>query len=333
MDYRSLSVEQLAGQRLMAGFDGTQLDAGLEFLISGLKVGGLILFRRNVAGPEQLTELCRSAQQCAAAAGQPPLFIAIDQEGGQVARLGPPFTQFPGNPAMRGASDAEHFAAVTAAELSAVGINMNMAPVLDVAPPDMDSVMAKRVFGADPHRVAALGTAVVEGLQSRRVMAVAKHFPGIGRTRLDSHLDLPVLDQPLESLEACDLIPFCAVLDKPVAAVMLSHILYRQIDPKWPASLSRRIAKGLLRDRLGYGGVVVTDDLEMGAVVRHYGLAEVIGRVLKAEIDVALICHSAEKLAFAAARIARKIGGSDRVRGKALASVGRIMALKEAFLG
>ncbi len=333
LDYRSWSNERLAGQRLMAGFNGTQLDSALESLVAGLRVGGLILFKRNIADPEQVALLCRSAQQCAAAAGQPPLFIAIDQEGGQVARLGPPFTQFPGNPGIRGEADAEHFAAVTAAELASVGINMNMAPVLDVAPPDMDSVMAKRVFGSDPHRVAALGTAVIEGLQSRRIMAVAKHFPGIGRTRLDSHLDLPILDLPPASLEDCDLLPFRAAVQNGVAAVMLSHILYRRLDPRWPASLSKRIVKGLLRERLGYRGVVVTDDLEMGAVVRHYGFSTVIGRVLKADIDVALICHSADKTAYAAERMTRKIGQSGRARDEALASVGRIMSLKQAYLG
>ena len=222
MEFSTWTDAQLAGQRLMAGFDGTHMDAALEHLITGLRVGGLILFRRNIASPEQVAGLCRAAQACARGSGLPPLFIAIDQEGGQVARLGPPFTQFAGNPAMRDEADAARFAEITATELTAVGINMNLAPVVDVAPEGMDSIMAGRAFGSDPHAVARLGGTVIDGLQSRRIMAVAKHFPGIGRTTLDSHRDRPVLDADLAALEAFDLVPFRAAVDRAVAGIMLA---------------------------------------------------------------------------------------------------------------
>lgn len=332
MDVTSWSGEQLAGQRLMAGFEGGRLDRALQALIAGLRPGGLILFKRNVESPRQLAELCRSVQQCARDSGLPPLFVAIDQEGGQVARLGRPFTRFPGNPAMQDAADAVRFAQITAIELAWTGINMNLAPVLDAAPEGFGSIMADRSFGPDPRRVARLGAAVIAGLQSGGIMAVAKHFPGIGRTRLDSHLDLPFLDADLDSLEAYDLIPFRTAFQQPVAGVMLSHILYPRLDPQWPASLSAVIVRDLLRRRMGFQGVVLTDDLEMGAITRHYGFGAAVRQILRADIDVALICRSARKLRRAHALMRAKIERSEGKRASAEASVRRILGLKSQYL-
>jgi beta-N-acetylhexosaminidase len=332
MKLKGWTAEKLAGQRLMAGFEGTRFSRSLERLIAGLRLGGLILFRRNVESPRRLADLCRSAQACARNCGLPPLLIAVDQEGGPVARLGPPFTVFPGNPAMEDAGDADRFAAITAIELGSVGINMNLAPVLDVAPREFDSIMAGRSFGPDPLRAAQLGAAVIEGLQRRGIMAVAKHFPGIGRTSLDSHLDLPVLDDSAGSLDVFDLIPFRSAFAHSVAAVMLSHILYPQLDPLWPASLSRPIACGLLRRRMGFEGVVMTDDLEMGAVTRHCGLKTAVRQVLRAEIDIALICRSAGKQKKAYRWITRKIGESEGARRRAENSAARILLLKNTYL-
>jgi beta-N-acetylhexosaminidase len=332
MDLKSWSEEQLAGQRLMAGFNGTRLERQLRSLIADLRVGGLILFKRNVQSPHQLADLCRSAQHHARDCGLPPLFIAIDQEGGSVARLGPPFTQFPGNPAMRDKTDATRFARITAFELASVGINMNLAPVLDAAPKGFASIMARRVFGSDPRRVSRLGAAVITGMQSCGIMAVAKHFPGIGRTRLDSHIDLPFLDTDLSSLEKYDLVPFQAAIQEQVAGIMLSHIIYQRLDPEWPASLSEVIARDLLRKQMGFAGVVLTDDLEMGAITRHYGFSAAVRQVLRADIDLALICHSAGKLRRAHAVMATDIVGSKIHRSGAEASAARIMALKAQYL-
>jgi beta-N-acetylhexosaminidase len=326
------SEERSAGQRLMAGFHGTRFSAELEHLVSGLRVGGLILFKRNVESPAQLAELCRAVQDCARGCGQPPLIVSIDQEGGPVARLGPPFTQFPGNPSITNARQAAEFAHVCARELCGVGINMNLAPVVDVAPEGFASIMGGRMFGPDPEHTGRMGAAVIEGLQSRGVMAVAKHFPGIGRTTLDSHLDLPVFDADPASLEAFDLIPFRRAIAARVAAIMLSHILYPALDPDWPASLSRPIVSGWLRHRMGYDGVVVTDDLEMGAVARHYGFGESVRQVLRAEVDLALICHTAALVEEARDRMARRISASEKIRRRHARSLERILRLKSRYL-
>ena len=333
MDTSTWTDPKLAGQRLMAGFDGTRLNEGLQRLIAGLRVGGLILFKRNVESPSQLSELTQSAQKLARDCGQPPLFIAIDQEGGRVARLGPPFTQFPGTPPVTNAAEAARFAEITAAELAAAGINMDLAPVLDVAPAGFGSVMAERAFGSDPERVARLGAIVIEGLQSRRIMAVAKHFPGIGRTTLDSHLDLPVLDADLPSFEAFDLIPFRAAIAKQVAGVMLSHIRYTGMDPLWPASLSQAIAKDLLRERMGYSGLVMTDDLDMGAIKNHYDVPTIIRRILTADVDLALICHKGPNIASAFDEIQRQLADDADLKKHHEQSLSRIMHWKNKLFG
>ena len=332
MQTASFSNEQLAGQRLMVGFDGTTLNSDLKFLIKRLKVGGIILFSRNLETPDQIKQLCDEVQDYARLSKQPPLFIAVDQEGGQVARLKEPFSQFPGNPHMKGEEDAIHFAEVTATELTRVGINMNMAPVLDIAPPQIDSIMAQRAFGGDPTWVTRLGVKVIEHLQSHNIMAVAKHFPGIGRTILDSHLDLPTLDDDLSAIEEMDLIPFKAGIRHGVSGVMLSHIFYKNLDPLWPASLSSKIANVLLRKQLGFDGLVLTDDLDMGAIVKHYDIRTTIRRILAAEIDIILICHKGPNIEVAYNELLQKIVDSADLKRKGIESVGRIIKFKNKYL-
>jgi beta-N-acetylhexosaminidase len=325
-------AHRLAGQRLMVGFDGTRLDATLRQIIEQRQVGGIILFTRNIVDHAQLQGLCASVQACAREAGALPLFIAIDQEGGSVARLKPPFTQFPGPSEMKDKAQVKQFARITAKELGAVGVNMNMAPVMDLLPEGVPSVMAGRSFGTDPAQVSAMGTAVISHLQRRRIMAVAKHFPGIGRTTDDSHIDMPLLDAGLEVLQAGDLIPFQAAIEADVSAVMLAHIFYPAIDSRWPASLSPAIAHDLLRGAMGYEGVVITDDLDMGAIKKHFPVESVIEQVLAAEIDIALICHAGPDIARAHDVLTDRISISKERQTRAVASVERILQLKRRYL-
>ena len=291
-----LSKVQRAGQRLMVGFDGPQLDDRLKYYIDELKVGGIILFSRNMVSPDQIETLCHEAQTYAQTCGQPPLLVGIDQEGGVVARLKPPFTQFKGNPHIISVQDAVHFAQTTANELNQIGVNMNMAPVLDILPQKGASVMQNRAFGHDPDQVALMGTTVITHLQKNRVMAVAKHFPGIGRTVLDSHLDLPDLETDAETLTAIDIKPFKAAIKNQVSGIMLSHIRYLGLDPDWPASLSPTIARQILRHQMAFDGLVLTDDLDMGAIAKHYPLPVIVEQCLTATVDILLICHPSPKI-------------------------------------
>jgi len=333
LDPNYLTHEQLAGQRLLAGFDGTELNRDLKLLIGTLKVAGIILFARNIRSPQQVRRLCQDVQEYAASCGQPPLLIAVDQEGGQVARLKPPFfTQFPGNPEMRDETDAVSFARVTAEELHGIGVNMNMAPVMDVTDPRIDSVMRKRAFGSDPKRVARLGGIVIDGLQGRGIMAVAKHYPGIGRTTLDSHLDQPHLKAGTDEMERVDLPPFAAAIEHDVAGIMLSHILYQDMDPDWPASLSPRIALKRLRNHMGYDGIVMTDDLDMGAIKGRYGIEIIMRQISGADIDLALICHKGPDIRKAFDGLQEIIVTSMEGKASAQRSAERVIRTKRRYL-
>ncbi|UCH20952.1 MAG: beta-N-acetylhexosaminidase [Deltaproteobacteria bacterium] len=332
MDAPTLTNRQLAGQRLMVGFDGTELNPDLRFFIDTLKIGGIILFARNLIHPQQIKKLCRSVQAYAVSCGSPPLFIAVDQEGGVVARLKEPFTQFPGNPHMRDRQDAVRFADITAKELSDVGINMNMAPVMDACPPNITSVMAGRSFGHDPKWVSEMGVTVIEHLQQRQIMAVAKHFPGIGRTTLDSHIELPILNIDFLAMESYDLLPFRDAIHHQVSGIMLSHILYNKIDPRWPASLSPKIAKDLLRDYMAFQGLVITDDLNMGAINKHYEIKDIIKQILLAEIDIALICQKGPEIERSFEEILEYMASDHAMRSKGVASAERILRLKKKYI-
>jgi len=332
MNTEALSIEQLAGQRLMVGFEGKQLNSHLKFLIKDLKIGGIILFSQNVDTPEQVKKLCAAVQEYARLTGQPPLLIAIDQEGGQVARLKEPFTQFPGNSVMTEVADAVYFAQTTANELAQAGINMNLAPVMDVAPEEISSIMSARSFGQDPFWVSKLGLTVISHLQQNKIMAVAKHFPGIGRTVADSHIDLPSCECDLAELESCDLIPFADSIEQEVAGIMLSHVIYKKIDPRWPASLSQRIALKLLRKRMRFSGISMTDDLDMGAINKHYDIKTAIRQILQADIDMTLICHQGPNIEIAYKEIRKHLASSPEIKAMGIESVKRIMALKKKYL-
>jgi beta-N-acetylhexosaminidase len=332
MQRQPLSDGRQIGQRLMVGFTGTELNDELRHDIDTLNVGGIILFSCNLESPDQIRKLCADAQTYAARCGLPPLFIAIDQEGGVVARLKPPFTQFPGNPAMQSEADALHFARVTAEELGRIGVNMDMAPVLDVPPTEGPSVMLERAFGRDARWVARMGCTVIEELQNNGIMAVGKHFPGIGRTVLDSHEDLPDLDIDLETLSTDDLPPFEAAVATDVSGIMLSHIRYTGLDPRWPASISVPVVGDLLRGRIGYNGLVMTDDLDMGAIAKHYQLADIVRQCLDATVDILLICHSGPKIEAAFEEIQRAVQAREDLAEKNSASLERILSAKAKYL-
>jgi beta-N-acetylhexosaminidase len=331
MSHKNMTDRELAGQRVMAGFTGAQFNDEIEHLIVNLKIGGLILFTLNVETPAQVRDLCEKAQACAKAAGLAPLFIAIDQEGGVVARLkAPGFKIFSGNPTITTPEEARRFAVSMAEELHRVGVNLNLAPVMDVVPEGFDSIMESRAFPGDSHNVATLSNCVIEDLQKNGIMACAKHFPGIGRTVIDSHFELPVLHADWELLESSDLIPFVQAVDAGVATIMLSHILYPELDPIWPASLSPHIAHTLLREKIGFKGVSMTDDLDMKAIKQE--ISTCIAQILRADIDLALICHSGPDIERAVIEIEEQMRRDERLFKMAGESIERITCLKERFL-
>lgn len=285
------SLREKVGRMLLVGFEGLHPpDHILEWLAEG-RTGGVVLFARNVETPAQLAELARSVQ---AAAKHPPL-IAIDQEGGIVARMREGFTESPGAMAL-GAADsetlAEQVAAALGAELYALGINFNLAPVVDIGHDSSNPVISTRTLGAEAARVSRLAVAQVRGFQSARVAACAKHFPGHGNTPTDSHVSLPVVRGALDVLWEHDLAPFRATVDAGIASVMISHVKFEALDPVYPSTMSPAIITGLLREEIGFEGLIVTDCMEMQAITQNYGAGESAVLAALAGVDAMFFSHT-----------------------------------------
>jgi len=320
----------------MAGMPGLELDEGTEALIRDHHLGGIILFSRNIEDPIQLTRLCRDIQGASMRAHDAPLFLAVDQEGGRVARLREPFTLFPGNSAMGKDPDpldrAREFGLVTAHEMKMVGLNMNLAPVVDVQKGEPEKHLAGRTFGEDPEIVALLGRTVVRSLQENGVMAVAKHFPGLGRARIDPHFNLPKIEVGTKEMETSNLPPFEAAIDEGVSAVMTSHAIYPALDSDRPATLSPAILTRLLRHKMGFNGLIITDDLEMGAVSKHWTVAEGASGAFEAGADILLICKDQKNILEGIRLIRKKVLRGNIPFQKLQESNERIMKVKAKFL-
>lgn len=289
-----------AGHLFMVGVPGLEVDASTLALIREQGIHNFIIFKRNVLNRGQLRALCQGLAGHCRENRLPPPFIAIDQEGGEVARLPPPFTQFGAARDLAEAEDAEGqlraYARICAQELLEAGINMNLAPVLDVCAPGPGYFMARRSLGSDPARVAVLGRLVIAAMQEAGLAACGKHFPGLGAAVLDPHLQLPTVLSSEARLREVDLLPFQAAIAAGVAAIMTSHTIYPAFDPETPATMSPLILTGLLRQELGFAGLVITDDLEMGAIEQSGPVAAAARASFAAGADLLLICHSHEKV-------------------------------------
>ena len=304
-------VNPRIGQLFMVGMPGSQMDEDTRDLIRDYNVGGVILFSRNVEGPMQLTNLCQDLQDTAMEFHGLPLILAIDQEGGRVSRLKEPFTQFPGNTAMAQDTNplekAMEFGRITAKELQLVGINMNFAPVLDVQRGEPDKHLRGRIFGKDVKMVSRLGKTVVKSLQEHGILAVAKHFPGLGRSSVDPHFELPRIELDMKEIEEVNLPPFQAAINVCVSGIMTSHAIYPALDSERPATLSSAILTQLLRERMGFEGLIITDDLEMGAIAKHWGIAEGATAAFEAGADILLICKDQRRVLESIELLRRRI--------------------------
>jgi len=309
----------------MLGFDGHALTAEMaEYLAGGL--AGVALYARNFRSVEELQDLTAAIREAAGRA----VLIGIDQEGGTRFALREPFTPWPSAADLGRLGDthaAEEVARAMAMELRAVGCNLNFAPMLDLHVNAQSPVTTDRSFGADPQRVAEMGVAFDRGLRSGCVLSCAKHFPGHGDAIVDPHLDLPVFAGTMERLQSAELVPFAAVIAGGASLVMTAHILLPQIDAENPASLSRKMLYGVLRKHLRFDGVILADDLGMGAIAKRYGAGEAAVRTLQAGTDVAMLCHDWRDVAPAitAVRNAYQEERLDAVEGgKALERINRV---------
>lgn len=291
-----MTLSQTCGQLIVGGFDGHTLPKGFADELAAGRRGGAILFRRNVGDADAVAALNQSI--ASAAPADLPALIAVDQEGGRVARLGTPFLKVPPMCVLGAADDLELTYAVgeqMGKELRAVGFNMDFAPVMDVDSNPDNPVIGDRAFGRDPRTVMTHGVAFMRGLQDGGVLACAKHFPGHGDTELDSHLDLPTVTHAADRLRRVELPPFRAISGAGVAAMMSAHVIYPALEPDVPATMSRAICSSLLRKEIGFEGVLFTDDLEMGAVAKHHPIERIAIEAVWAGCDALLICKSEDK--------------------------------------
>ncbi|HEX6275265.1 MAG TPA: beta-N-acetylhexosaminidase [Polyangiaceae bacterium] len=287
-----LPLETAAARLLTVGFPGRELGRELEQLLER-GVGGVILFKRNVGSAGELAELVRAIKR---RAGR-PLVVSIDQEGGAVARLREGFTKIPPMRelgATRDAALARDVGRVIGRELAAVGIDLDFAPVLDVDTNPDNPVIGARSFGRDPALVAELGVALARGLVDAGVAPCGKHFPGHGDTRQDSHLELPRLPHDVSRLRALELMPFAAAVRAELPALMTAHVVMEALDADVPATMSRAVIDGVLRNELGFDGVVYTDDVDMKAIADHYAIPHVARACLAAGVDALLCCQSVD---------------------------------------
>jgi len=298
-----MTLEDLVGQRLMFGIPGPRLRDEDVRLFRETHAGGLILYRRNFESPAQLVALISELQ----AALDRPLLVATDHEGGRIIMLREGVTIFPDNLAVGASGEvlyAERQGRIEARELRRFGVDLNLAPVLDVLTEAPSPNIGIRSYGKDPALIARLGAARIRGMQGAGLSACAKHFPGKGHSPLDAHLRLPTIGSSWEEMKRTHLPPFIAAIHTGVHAIMTSHPLYPALDPapRTPVTFSRRIVQECLRSELGYGGVIVSDDLEMGAIGELSTVGEAAVKATEAGHDLLLVCHTeaAQRQAWAA---------------------------------
>lgn len=343
----AMTTEQKVAQLLVAGIEGAQPGEDAVQAIRDYQVGGVILFGRNVESAAQLAGLTNGLK--ALNGDYTPLFLCVDQEGGRVDRMPPEVNDLPSALAFGSIADPEArmdacfaLGQTLAAQCAAFGFNMDFAPSLDIWSNPENTVIGDRAFGTDAATVTGAANETALGILSGGVIPVAKHFPGHGDTAVDSHYGLPVVDKSLAELEELELRPFRQAIDTTcvygtyggdtsIPAVMVAHILLSQVDPDYPASLSHKVVTGLLREEMGFDGVVCTDDLTMGAVSNTYGMGEAAVLAVEAGCDLLLVCHGADNLTAARDALLEAVVNGRISVERLDESVYRILALKAEY--
>jgi len=327
------SIRRDIGQLLIGSLPATTITPEMRSLAKEFSLGGVIFFSRNIEAPEQVAELSRDVQQLAS---ELPLWVSVDQEGGRVARLKEPFTRWPPMATLgrSGSVDlAARFGAALAAELKAVGITLDYAPVLDIHTNPKNPIIGDRALAEDADSVARLGATIIRALQDNGVAACGKHFPGHGDTSVDSHLALPVVEHPPDRIRRVEFVPFREAIRADVAFIMTAHVLVPSLDEDKPATLSPRVVRALLREELGFPGVILSDDLEMKAIASTYRVPDAAVDAIAAGCDALLICSGDVSLQAATLEALVHAVEQDRIPFKRLEdALVRNRRAKERFL-
>ncbi|WP_245596711.1 beta-N-acetylhexosaminidase [Shimazuella kribbensis] len=328
----SMTLDEKLGSMIIAGVEGTTPTEKTKSMIQNQHVGGIIFYKNNVESQEQLVsyvnELKTWNQQ-----NPSPLFISIDEEGGKVSRL-PGIEKIPTAKSIGKTGDltyANNIGTYLGIASKSMGINMDYAPVLDINSNPNNPVIGNRSYGNTYQKVSDVGRAVMKGIQSAGTIPVIKHFPGHGDTSVDSHLDLPVVHKSLEQLQSFEWKPFEDAIREGADSVMIAHILFPKIDSKYPASLSPAIITDQLRNTIGFQGVVMTDDLTMGAISKNYGMGRAAVQAVQAGSDILLVAHGYDNVNNILSALKKNITNGKLTKKRIDESVLRILMLKEKY--
>ncbi|MFT5871690.1 MAG: beta-N-acetylhexosaminidase [Clostridium sp.] len=330
---KKMSLDEKIGQMLVVGIEGYDLNNNTKTLLEKYKVGGVILFSNNVQDVSQLLNLLNSLKK-ENSFNKIPLFLSVDEEGGRVTRMPKEFQKFPTSRAIGKINDetlSYKIGSTIAYEIGSVGFNMNFAPVLDVNSNPKNPVIGDRSFGSNVNIVSRLGIQTMKGIQSGNIIPVVKHFPGHGDTMVDSHLGLPSVNNDLKRLKSLELIPFVEAIKSNADAVMIAHILLPKIDSENPSSMSKIIITDILRMNLNFNGVIITDDMTMGAIVKNYNISEAAVKSVKAGSDIVLVCHGYENEVAVINALKNAILKGEISGQRIDESVYRIMMLKKKY--
>lgn len=330
-----MSLREKIGQMFVTGFPTTGMTPEIKEVIEQYKVGNIILFSHNIVNKIQLGGLVTELQQWFTTHTGIPGFITIDQEGGRVTRMPKDATNVAGAMAIASSGRPENaYAAgrMTARELKALGINFNLAPVMDVNNNALNPVINVRSYGDSVETVSQYGIQMMKGLLDGGVMSSLKHFPGHGDTSVDSHIGLPIIEKTLEELEQLELLPFKAAIEQGAQAIMSAHILFPQIETSGvPGTMSHTIITEILKEKLGFKGLVVSDCLEMDAIKRFYGTAKGALGAVKAGVDLVFISHTPETVKEAVHLIEEAVAADELEEAVIDAAVTKILAYKARY--
>ena len=327
-----MTLDEKIGQMIVAGFNGTDVNEELINLVNTNKVGGVILFKRNIETSEQLKKLNNNIDGLNK---EIPLSISVDEEGGRVNRLPSDMEKFSSarEVGLKNDKDYAYNNGKSIGEsLKVTGFNMNYAPVLDIFSNPKNTVIGDRAFGSDVETVSTMGIATMKGIEEEGIISVIKHFPGHGDTSVDSHYGLPIVYKTLEELENFELIPFKKAIKEGCKAIMVSHILLDKIDKQNPSSMSETVVTDILREQLGFDGVVITDDMEMGAITENFTIEDACVQSIIAGCDIVLIGSGNESIYNTIKAIKDSISNGKITEERINESVVRIIKLKNEYL-
>lgn len=330
---QAMTLEEKVGQLVMVGVDGYEINANAQQLIENYHVGGFVLLKKNVRDSGQMLNLINTLKETNGV-NKIPLFLALDEEGGRISRMPAEFKKMPSSQqvgAQNSGALGKKMGEILGREVKGFGMNVNFAPVLDIFSNPKNKVIGDRAFGSNPELVSKVGIQTMRGIQEQGIISVVKHFPGHRDTSVDSHVGLPRVDYDLERLRNFELRPFAEAIANDVDAIMLAHILLPKLDPDYPASFSEVLIRDILRKEMDYNGVVITDDMTMGAIVENYNIGEAAVKSILAGSDIVLVCHDFAKEEAVLKEILHAAQTGKIPADRIDESVYRVLKLKEKY--